>query len=102
MEFPQGTDKSVFLEKAYFMDLIMSQIKHKLRKLLTMAGAGCKIEEQASFNLTNLACVRVHLLKKNQQNVGCIASLIILSIQFETWFFFTILIFEACGIKSNC
>ena len=26
MEFPQGTDKSVFLEKAYFMDLIMSQI----------------------------------------------------------------------------
>ena len=39
MEFPQGTDKSVFLEKAYFMDLIMSQIKHKLMRLLTMAGS---------------------------------------------------------------
>ena len=102
MEFPQGTDKSVFLEKAYFMDLIMSQIKHKLRKLLTMAGAGCKIEEQASFNLTNLACVRVHLLKKNQQNVGCIASLIILSIQFETWFFFfTILILKLVGLRAT-
>lgn len=44
MEFPQGTDKSVFLEKAYFMDLIMSQIKHKLMKLLTMAGAGYNID----------------------------------------------------------
>lgn len=44
MEFPQGTDKSVFLEKAYFMDLIVSQIKHELTKLLTMAGAGYKID----------------------------------------------------------
>lgn len=44
MEFPQGTDKSVFLEKAYFMDLIVSQIKHELMKLLTMAGAGYKID----------------------------------------------------------
>ena len=44
MEFPQGTDKSVFLGKAYFMDLIMSQIKHKLMKLLTMAGAGYNID----------------------------------------------------------
>ena len=44
MEFPQGTDASVFLEKAYFMDLIMSQIKHQLRKLLTMAGAGYNID----------------------------------------------------------
>ena len=42
MEFPQGTDKSVFLEKAYFMDLII--IKHKLMKLLTMAGAGYNID----------------------------------------------------------
>ena len=44
MEFPQGTDKSVFLEKAYFMGLIMSQVKHKLRKLLTMVGAGYNID----------------------------------------------------------
>ena len=44
MEFLQGTDKSVFLEKAYFMDLIMSRIKHKLMKLLTMVGAGYNID----------------------------------------------------------
>lgn len=30
LEFPQGTDKSVFLENAYFMALISSQIKCKL------------------------------------------------------------------------
>ena len=44
MEFPQGTDKSVFLEKVYFMDLIISQIKHELTKLLTMAGPGYRID----------------------------------------------------------
>ena len=32
--FQQGTDKSVFLENAYFMDFISSQIKHELMTLL--------------------------------------------------------------------
>ena len=34
LEFPQGTDKSVFLEDAYFMALISSQIKCKLMALV--------------------------------------------------------------------
>ena len=42
LEFPQGTDMSVFLENAFFMNLISSQIKHELTTLLTTAEAGCK------------------------------------------------------------
>ena len=34
LEFPQGTDKSVFLENTYFMALISSQIKCKLMALV--------------------------------------------------------------------
>ena len=34
LEFPQGTDKSVFLENAYFMALISSQIRCKLMALM--------------------------------------------------------------------
>ena len=34
LEFPQGTDKSVFLENAYFMALISSQIRCELMALM--------------------------------------------------------------------
>ena len=34
LEFPQGTDKSVFLENAYFMALISLQIRCKLMALM--------------------------------------------------------------------
>ena len=34
LEFPQGTGKSVFLENAYFMALISSQIRCKLMALM--------------------------------------------------------------------
>ena len=34
LEFPQGTDKSVFLENVYFMALISSQIRCKLMALM--------------------------------------------------------------------
>ena len=40
LEFPQGTDKSEILENAYFMDLISSQIKHKLMTQLMTVEAG--------------------------------------------------------------
>ena len=39
LEFPQGTNKSEFLENPYFMDLISSKIKHELTRLLTTTGA---------------------------------------------------------------
>ena len=37
LEFPQGTDDRVFLENAYFIDLISLQTKHKLTTLLMAA-----------------------------------------------------------------
>ena len=51
LEFPQGTNKSEFLENAYFMDLISSKIKHKLTRLLTTAGAGYKTSIHQSGNV---------------------------------------------------
>ena len=51
LEFPQGTDKSEFLENAYFMDLISSKIKHELTKLLTTAGARYKTSIHQSGNV---------------------------------------------------
>ena len=51
LEFPQGTDKSEFLENAYFMDLISSKIKHKLTRLLTTTGAGYKTNIHQSGNV---------------------------------------------------
>ena len=51
LEFPQGTDKSEFLENAYFMDLISSKIKHELTRLLTTAGAGYKTSIHQSGNV---------------------------------------------------
>ena len=50
LEFLQGTDKSEFLENAYYMDLISSKIKHKLTRLLTTAGAGYKTSIHQSGN----------------------------------------------------
>ena len=37
LEFPQGKDDHVFLENAYFIDLISLQTKHKLTTLLMAA-----------------------------------------------------------------
>ena len=51
LEFPQGTDKSEFLENAYFMDLISSKIKHELTRLLTTAGARYKTSIHQSGNV---------------------------------------------------
>ena len=51
LEFPQGTEKSEFLENAYFMDLISSKIKHKLTRLLTTAGARYKTSIHQSGNV---------------------------------------------------
>ena len=55
LEFPQGTDKSEFLENAYFMDLIFnsSKIKHELTRLLSMTttGAGYKTSIHQSGNV---------------------------------------------------
>ena len=51
LEFSQGTNKSEFLENAYFMDLISSKIKHELTRLLTTAGAGYKTSIHQSGNV---------------------------------------------------
>ena len=51
LEFPQGTDKSEFLENAYFMDLISSKIKHELTRLLTTTGARYKTSIHQSGNV---------------------------------------------------
>ena len=50
-EFPHGTDKSEFLENAYFMDLISSKIKHELTRLLATAGARYKTSIHQSGNV---------------------------------------------------
>ena len=52
LEFPQGRDKSVFRENAYFMDLISSQIKLKLTTLLATPEAQLPKQDsrQASIN----------------------------------------------------
>ena len=66
LEFPQGTDKQLYLENAYFMDFkISSQIKHELATLLTTAEEGYKISIHQSLMLS---CLFVEV---NQQNVGC-------------------------------
>ena len=51
LEFSQGTNKSEFLENAYFMDVISSKIKHELTRLLTTAGAGYKTSIHQSGNV---------------------------------------------------
>lgn len=66
LEFPQGTDKQLYLENAYFMDFkISSQIKHELATLLTTAEEGYKTSIHQSLMLS---CLFVEV---NQQNVGC-------------------------------
>ena len=66
LEFPQGTDKQLYLENAYFMDFrISSQIKHELATLLTTAEEGNKTSIHQSLMLS---CLFVEV---NQQNVGC-------------------------------
>ena len=66
LEFPQGTDKRLYLENAYFMDFkITSQIKHELATLLTTAEEGYKTSIHQSVMLS---CSFVEV---NQQNMGC-------------------------------
>ena len=66
LEFPQGTDKQLYLENAYFMDFkISSQIKHELATLLTTAEEGNKTSIHQSLMLS---CLFVEV---NQQNVDC-------------------------------
>lgn len=52
LEFPQGRDKSVFHENAYFMDLVSSQIKLKLTTMLATPEAQLQKQDsrQASIN----------------------------------------------------
>ena len=66
LEFPQGTDKRLYLENAYFMDFkISSQIKHELATLLTTAEEGYKTSIHQSVMLS---CSFVEV---NQQNMSC-------------------------------
>ena len=50
-EFPQDTDKSVFLENAYFIDLIGSQIKHELATLATQDTRQALIDNELCFHV---------------------------------------------------
>ena len=50
-EFPQDTDKSVFLENAYFIDLISSQIKHELATLATQDTRQALIDNEPCFHV---------------------------------------------------
>ena len=43
MKFPQGTDKSVFLENTYFMALISLQIKPGLMTLVAVGTCVCYV-----------------------------------------------------------
>ena len=64
-EFPQDTDKSVFLENAYFIDLISSQIKHELATLATQ-------DTRQAWSITSY--VFMFICRKNRQNVGWTSS----------------------------
>ena len=55
LEFPQGTDKSVSLENAHFMDLFSLQIKHELMTPLTTTEVGYKTSIHQSVTLSS-AC----------------------------------------------
>ena len=66
LEFPQGTDKRLYHENAYFMDFKnSSQIKHELATLLTTAAEGYNTSIHQSVMLS------CSLVEVNQQNVGC-------------------------------
>ena len=66
LEFPQGTDKRLYLENTYFMNFkISSQTKHELVTLLTTAEEGYKTSIHHSVMLS---CSFVEV---NQENVGC-------------------------------
>ena len=97
LEFPQGKDESVFLENAYFIDLISLQTKHELTTLLMAA--------EDKHPLISDVFIWYSLVEENQQKVGftsssrkrCCktsifslmkaASKMILSIRCQTWFF---------------
>ena len=53
--FPQGTDKSVSLENAHFMDLFSLQIKRELMTPLTTTEVGYKTSIHQSVTLSS-AC----------------------------------------------
>ena len=109
LEFPQGKDESVFLENAYFNDLISLQTKHELTTLLKAA--------QDKHPLISDVFIWYSLVEENQQKVGftsssrktCCktsffslmktASQIILSIRCQTWSFDTISSFKPRRLK---
>ena len=118
LEFPQGTDKRLYIENAYYMDFkISSQIKDELATLLTTAEKGYKTSIHQSVMLS---CSFVEV---NQQNMGCttisrshnatkhpflscenslINKFCPLNAKHGLLIKDTILIFEACGIGSDC
>ena len=59
LEFPQGKDESVFLENAYFNDLISLQTKHELTTLLKAA--------QDKHPLISDVFIWYSLVEENQQ-----------------------------------
>ena len=66
LEFPQGTDKRLYFQNAYFMDYkIRLQIKHELATLPTTAEEGYKpsIHRSVMFSCS--------FVEVNQQNMGC-------------------------------
>ena len=66
LEFPQGKDESVFLENAYFIDLISLQTKHELTTLLMAA--------EDKHPLISDVFIRYSFVEENQQKVGFTSS----------------------------
>ena len=109
LEFPQGKDESVFLENAYFIDLISLQTKHELTTLLMAA--------EDKHPLISDVFIWYSLVEENQQKVGFTSSSrktccktsffslmktdsqIILSIRCQTWSFDTISSFKPQRLK---
>ena len=66
LEFPQGKDESVFLENAYFIDLISLQTKHELTTLL--------MSTEDKHPLISDVFIRYSFVEENQQKVGFTSS----------------------------
>ena len=68
LEFPEGTDKSVFLENTYFINLTSSQVKHELTTLLTTVEACMQdTRQQEKTGIHRSICFHVHLKKKTNE-----------------------------------
>ena len=64
LEFPEGTDKSVFLKNTYFINFTSSQVKHERTTLLpTVEACMQDTRQQEKTGIQWLICFHVYLIE---------------------------------------